>query len=445
MTSAEADEEELRAARQRRVAADLRTVVGQRDVGRDHRHAPPLPVGPRAGFRSLVIRVEASSSLPQRSAREGEARLPGLRRERTDRRSARASPVRVTPHGRPKFPRKGDARPADTLAACVRACRSSLEVAAARAAGRLSRLAGAGGGTTLPGKLLWKLDPGAIDRLAARLPQGSALVSATNGKTTTAAMVAEILVAQRAARAQPRRARTSSRAWRRRCSPTRAPSSGSSRSTRARCRRWRSACGRARSASAISSATSSTATASSSSSPSAGAQTVRDLHETVVVANGDDPQLGELAAQASSVGRLRRRRPAPRAPRAAARGRLEVVRPLRHRVRLRAAYVGHLGDYRCLACGHARPAARRRGARDRAERAGGIVASTSSRRREGPARAPAAAGALQRLQRARRCHARARARRLARRRRSPGSSASARPSGAWSGSPSATGRCSCCW
>ena len=53
----------------------------------------------------------------------------------------------------------------------------------------LSRLAGTGGGTTLPGKLLWKLDPGAVDRLAARLPQGSALVSATNGKTTTAAMV----------------------------------------------------------------------------------------------------------------------------------------------------------------------------------------------------------------------------------------------------------------
>src|SRR5438445_688563 len=39
-----------------------------------------------------------------------------------------------------------------------------LEAAAARSAGALSRLAGRGGGTTLPGKLLWKLDPGAIDR-----------------------------------------------------------------------------------------------------------------------------------------------------------------------------------------------------------------------------------------------------------------------------------------
>src|SRR6184192_3756632 len=68
-----------------------------------------------------------------------------------------------------------------------------LEIAAARAAAALSRLTGRGGGTTVPGKLLWKLDPGAIDRLASRLPAGSALLSATNGKTTTAAMAAEIL------------------------------------------------------------------------------------------------------------------------------------------------------------------------------------------------------------------------------------------------------------
>jgi lipid II isoglutaminyl synthase (glutamine-hydrolysing) len=71
-----------------------------------------------------------------------------------------------------------------------------VEVAAARAAGSLSRLARTGGGTTVPGKLLWKLDPGAVDRLAARLPLGSALVSATNGKTTTTAMAAEILAAR---------------------------------------------------------------------------------------------------------------------------------------------------------------------------------------------------------------------------------------------------------
>jgi UDP-N-acetylmuramyl tripeptide synthase len=45
----------------------------------------------------------------------------------------------------------------------------------------------------VPGKLLTIVDPGAIDVLASRLPQGAALVSGTNGKTTTAAMVAEVL------------------------------------------------------------------------------------------------------------------------------------------------------------------------------------------------------------------------------------------------------------
>src|SRR5881398_2314395 len=69
----------------------------------------------------------------------------------------------------------------------------AAEAAALRAAGALSRVAGRGGGTTLPGKLLWKLDPAAIDVLAGRLAQGSVLVSATNGKTTTSAMVSEIL------------------------------------------------------------------------------------------------------------------------------------------------------------------------------------------------------------------------------------------------------------
>jgi UDP-N-acetylmuramyl tripeptide synthase len=69
----------------------------------------------------------------------------------------------------------------------------AVETRLARLVGTLSRAAGKGGGTTLPGKLLWKVDPGAMRRLAARLPQGVALVSATNGKTTTAAMLAAIL------------------------------------------------------------------------------------------------------------------------------------------------------------------------------------------------------------------------------------------------------------
>jgi UDP-N-acetylmuramyl tripeptide synthase len=71
--------------------------------------------------------------------------------------------------------------------------RLTLESQAARALGAVSRALGRGGGTTLPGKLLWKVDPGAVDALAARLPDGVALVSATNGKTTTTAMASEIL------------------------------------------------------------------------------------------------------------------------------------------------------------------------------------------------------------------------------------------------------------
>src|SRR2546421_10172007 len=68
----------------------------------------------------------------------------------------------------------------------------ALEIAAARGVAALSRRVGAGGGTTIPGKLLVQLDPGAVDRLAARLATGTAIVSATHGKTTTAAMTAEI-------------------------------------------------------------------------------------------------------------------------------------------------------------------------------------------------------------------------------------------------------------
>src|SRR6478609_4184741 len=68
-----------------------------------------------------------------------------------------------------------------------------LEIAAARGVAALSRRLGAGGGTTIPGKLLAELDRSAIDRLAARLAAGTAVVSATNGKTTTTAMAAGIL------------------------------------------------------------------------------------------------------------------------------------------------------------------------------------------------------------------------------------------------------------
>ena len=71
--------------------------------------------------------------------------------------------------------------------------RLALETSAARFVGRLSRATRRGGGTTLPGKLVWKLDPAALDALARRLPAGVVLVSATNGKTTTTAMASSIL------------------------------------------------------------------------------------------------------------------------------------------------------------------------------------------------------------------------------------------------------------
>jgi UDP-N-acetylmuramyl tripeptide synthase len=65
------------------------------------------------------------------------------------------------------------------------------KVAIARAAGVLSRRAGRGG-TSLPGKVLLRLDPGAIGTLAAGLSP-RAVISATNGKTTTAAMVEAVV------------------------------------------------------------------------------------------------------------------------------------------------------------------------------------------------------------------------------------------------------------
>jgi UDP-N-acetylmuramyl tripeptide synthase len=68
-----------------------------------------------------------------------------------------------------------------------------IKIAAARAVGELARRAGRGGGTSLPGKVLMRLEPQAIAELASRLPRGSVVISATNGKTTTAAMTASVL------------------------------------------------------------------------------------------------------------------------------------------------------------------------------------------------------------------------------------------------------------
>jgi lipid II isoglutaminyl synthase (glutamine-hydrolysing) len=70
------------------------------------------------------------------------------------------------------------------------------KVAAARAIGAASRASGRGGGTTLPGRVLLRMEPEAIARLGDRLEGGVTLVSATNGKTTTAGMIAAVLAAE---------------------------------------------------------------------------------------------------------------------------------------------------------------------------------------------------------------------------------------------------------
>ena len=67
--------------------------------------------------------------------------------------------------------------------------------AAARSIGAASRASGRGGGTTLPGRVLLRIAPDALSRLGAGLEQAT-IVSATNGKTTTAGMIAAILAAE---------------------------------------------------------------------------------------------------------------------------------------------------------------------------------------------------------------------------------------------------------
>ena len=227
-------------------------------------------------------------------------------------------------------------------------------MAVARAAGALSRLARRGGGTTVPGKVLTFVTPDAVERLAARLPRGSALVSATNGKTTTAAMAAEIL-GERARLAHNRAGANllsgvastlvgSSDAElglfevdegalpevARRVQPRILSLGNLFRDQLDRygelelvAERWR------RMVDAL--------------DPGA-----------VLVANGDDPQVGDLARDrpGSIVFGLDDPRCGGGLPHAAdSKWCLRCGAPYQYAV----AYVGHLGDYRCPECGHARP------------------------------------------------------------------------------------------
>jgi UDP-N-acetylmuramyl tripeptide synthase len=71
--------------------------------------------------------------------------------------------------------------------------RRTAAVIAAKTAAEISRRLRFGGGTALPGLVAERLDPGFVAGLAARLGQGSVLVTGTNGKTTTAQLVRNIL------------------------------------------------------------------------------------------------------------------------------------------------------------------------------------------------------------------------------------------------------------
>jgi UDP-N-acetylmuramyl tripeptide synthase len=71
--------------------------------------------------------------------------------------------------------------------------RLTLALAGARATGLASRLTGRGGGTAAPGLVAERVDPAALGKLGAALSGGALVVGGTNGKPTTAHMVATIL------------------------------------------------------------------------------------------------------------------------------------------------------------------------------------------------------------------------------------------------------------
>ncbi len=67
---------------------------------------------------------------------------------------------------------------------------------AGKATGMLSRGLRRGGGTTLPGDVSRWIDPSILTRLSAALADGSVVITGTNGKTTTAALLRRILDAE---------------------------------------------------------------------------------------------------------------------------------------------------------------------------------------------------------------------------------------------------------
>jgi lipid II isoglutaminyl synthase (glutamine-hydrolysing) len=203
--------------------------------------------------------------------------------------------------------------------------------------------------------VLWKVDPGAVDALSAGLPQGVAVYSATNGKTTTVAMAAEILGRDRRL------------AW------NRAGANLLSGITSALVAAGRADLGLFE----VDEGALPEALARTSPRVVALGNLFRDQldrygelelvaerwrtaiarlpEETTVVVNADDPVVADLAD-----GRERALRFGLDDPRQSRSG-LQHAADSKYCVHcgapyeFAAAYVGHLGDYRCPNCGHRRP------------------------------------------------------------------------------------------
>ena len=71
--------------------------------------------------------------------------------------------------------------------------RLSAAIAAGRGSGAVIRRLGRGGGTAAPGLLANLLDPDILDKLSRRVSGGCVVIAGTNGKTTTARLLAGIL------------------------------------------------------------------------------------------------------------------------------------------------------------------------------------------------------------------------------------------------------------
>ena len=71
--------------------------------------------------------------------------------------------------------------------------RRTAAVWAGKATGALSRFSRLGGGTTLPGDVARAIDPNVLRKLSRDLKQGAIVITGTNGKTTTARLIAWLL------------------------------------------------------------------------------------------------------------------------------------------------------------------------------------------------------------------------------------------------------------